>query len=72
MPLYEYQCLKCQNVFELILNRTDPQPCKCPKCDGKVTKLFPTGTNYKFNCLGSSKDYEHVQAQAQRKVKSGG
>lgn len=72
MPLYEFQCLKCQNVFELILNRSEAQPEGCPKCEGKVTKLFPSGTNFKFNCLGSSMDYKNQQAQANRKRLSGG
>jgi putative FmdB family regulatory protein len=40
MPLYEYQCDSCGHRFELIRKFTDPPPEACPKCGGRVTKLF--------------------------------
>lgn len=40
MPLYEYQCLKCQHRFEKIQKFSDPEIKKCPECGGKVEKLL--------------------------------
>lgn len=31
MPLYEYRCLVCGHVFELLILRQSPQPV-CPAC----------------------------------------
>ncbi len=40
MPLYEYQCEKCEHRFELIQKFSDAPVSNCPKCDGAVTKLL--------------------------------
>lgn len=40
MPLYEYQCTKCQHTFEKIQKFSDPPVTKCPKCGGKVEQLL--------------------------------
>ena len=32
MPLYEYRCDACGQVFELIQKFSDPAPDACPKC----------------------------------------
>ncbi|HLD35428.1 MAG TPA: zinc ribbon domain-containing protein [Planctomycetota bacterium] len=48
MPLYEYQCQKCQKVFEvLVRSDKDSKGLACPHCkDKKVRKMFSTfGTN---------------------------
>ncbi|MEW6026609.1 MAG: zinc ribbon domain-containing protein [Planctomycetota bacterium] len=44
MPIYEYQCRKCEKVFEaLIRSDKDVTALCCPHCQGKkVNKLFST------------------------------
>ncbi len=32
MPIYEYQCEKCNHRLEMIQKTSDPAPTKCPKC----------------------------------------
>ena len=39
MPLYEYKCEACGNLFEKIVKFSDPPLEACPKCGGKVEKL---------------------------------
>ena len=40
MPLYEYQCKKCQEIFEII-QKVDADPLKeCIKCGGPVKKII--------------------------------
>ena len=45
MPIYEYQCKRCSEVFE-IFHKID-EDCKvaCPKCLGPVRKLV-SATNF--------------------------
>lgn len=40
MPIYEYQCQHCKNVFEKIMKFSDPAPETCESCGhGPMTKL---------------------------------
>lgn len=32
MPIYEYQCDECGQVFEKMKKRSDPEPGECPQC----------------------------------------
>ncbi len=40
MPIYEYQCTKCQHRFELLQRFTDPQVTECPRCGGEVQQMI--------------------------------
>lgn len=40
MPLYEYQCKKCNDTFELRQKFSDPPASSCPSCGGEVEKLI--------------------------------
>ena len=40
MPIYEYQCSKCGNVFEVMQKFSDAPIKKHEKCGGKVQKLI--------------------------------
>ena len=40
MPIYEYQCSKCGEVFEAFQRITDEPLTKCKFCQGKVEKLI--------------------------------
>ncbi|MEO0225946.1 MAG: zinc ribbon domain-containing protein [candidate division WOR-3 bacterium] len=42
MPIYEYECCQCHEIFtELVLSRNEE--VRCPKCkSAKLEKLFST------------------------------
>ena len=40
MPIYEYQCSKCGEVFEAFQKVTDEPLSQCKFCQGKVEKLI--------------------------------
>ncbi len=40
MPIYEYQCTKCGEVFEAFQKITDEPLTKCKFCQAKVEKLI--------------------------------
>ncbi|NCC52469.1 MAG: zinc ribbon domain-containing protein [Spartobacteria bacterium] len=43
MPLYEYQCEKCEETFEFLAKNSEEKPGKCPNCGSKKTrKLLST------------------------------
>jgi putative FmdB family regulatory protein len=52
MPLYEYQCGKCQHRFEKIQKFSDPGPDVCPVCgEGPVVRL-PSSPAIQFKGTG--------------------
>ncbi len=50
MPIYEYQCSKCGETFELIQKISDKPLSKCKFCNGKVERLI---SNTSFQLKGS-------------------
>lgn len=40
MPIYEYQCSKCGEIFEAFQKITDDPLTECKFCHGKVEKLI--------------------------------
>ncbi|HEB29933.1 MAG TPA: zinc ribbon domain-containing protein [Spirochaetes bacterium] len=42
MPIFEYSCKECKNIFELFVRSTS-ESISCPECHGEeVAKLFST------------------------------
>lgn len=39
MPIYEYECTSCCNVFEIFQRMTEDPLTSCPDCSGPVKKL---------------------------------
>ena len=40
MPTYEYQCEKCQRIFEVRQRITEPALTTCETCGGRVKRLL--------------------------------
>lgn len=50
MPLYEYKCLKCGAVFEVLQKVGELPLKKCIQCQGRVEKvLSPPALQFKGN-----------------------
>jgi len=45
MPIYEYRCEKCDNVFEVLQSGFDEREETCPKCKG-VSKRIISNTSF--------------------------
>ncbi len=39
MPIYEFECKKCQAKLEVLQKMNDKPPVKCRKCGGRLEKL---------------------------------
>ena len=54
MPIYEYQCKRCDGRFEKVLTTSAPQEIICPHCgSADITRLlssFATGTSSSSSC----------------------
>ncbi|MSP19337.1 MAG: zinc ribbon domain-containing protein [Bdellovibrionales bacterium] len=44
MPLYEYQCVSCEKIIEIIQKFSDEPLKTCPKCGKTVKKLMSLGS----------------------------
>jgi putative FmdB family regulatory protein len=45
MPIYEYECDNCHEVFEINQKATDPAPAECPACGkGPLEKIISRTT----------------------------
>lgn len=40
MPTYSYACTACDNKFDVVQAFSDDALTQCPKCDGRLRKLF--------------------------------
>lgn len=66
MPIYEYQCSKCNEVIEIMQKISEPPPEKCKKCGGKMKKLI---SNTSFRLLGKgwyATDYKNKPKNKQK------
>ena len=47
MPIYEFRCLKCDEIFELLFRSSDdPQEMKCPHCGNEDIERVLSRTNF--------------------------
>ncbi|MBT3193607.1 MAG: zinc ribbon domain-containing protein [Verrucomicrobia bacterium] len=76
MPTYEYECTKCDHVFERFQSMTDEPVKRCPKCKCKVRRLFGTGAGIIFKGSGfyetdyRSKNYRDGESKAKSAASS--
>ena len=72
MPIYEYQCTKCGEVFEAFQRITDEPLTNCKFCNSRVEKLI---SHSSFQLKGSGwylTDYaQRSSSSAMDKPKSG-
>lgn len=67
MPIYEYQCTKCNDRTEVIQKFTDPPYAACTKCGGEVKKLA-SAPAIQFKGSGFYKtDYASASSKADAK-----
>jgi putative FmdB family regulatory protein len=52
VPTYTYQCKECGHSFDLFHNINAKPRVKCPKCEGKCTRLIGCGAGIIFKGSG--------------------
>ena len=46
MPIYEFQCKKCNEVSDFNLKMSAPNPAECPHCGGKDLQKLMSSTSF--------------------------
>jgi putative FmdB family regulatory protein len=59
MPIFEFRCKKCKNIFEeLIFSSADQKKIACPKCGSqrseKLMSVFAGGKSDCSSCASTS------------------
>jgi putative FmdB family regulatory protein len=63
MPTYEYQCKKCQHLFDVFQSMSDEPLKECPECKGEVKRLIGSGSGMIFKGSGFYEtDYKRKSA----------
>jgi putative FmdB family regulatory protein len=73
MPIYEYQCNKCKEVFEIFHKIDEDCRVSCPKCLGATRRLI-SASNFVLKGSGFYvNDYPSKgREEAKKKEKDGG
>ncbi len=48
MPIYEFECTACGNVFERLQKLSDPDPTDCPECGKPRIKRCLTAPSFRL------------------------
>ncbi len=55
MPIYEFKCLECENIVEMLLiNVNETIEMKCSKCNSKNLERVMSTTNYSVGASGGN------------------
>ncbi len=52
MPIYEYKCESCQNVFEKLQSFDADVKTPCPKCKNNANRIISSGIGIVFKGSG--------------------
>jgi putative FmdB family regulatory protein len=54
MPIFEFRCLKCENLFEMIvLGDNDKAEMKCPNCQSDAFQRVMSAASYTMDGGGA-------------------
>lgn len=55
MPIYEYRCEECRNLFEVLTtSTTSSEEVNCPKCSSHKVKKTISAASFRINSGGSA------------------
>jgi putative FmdB family regulatory protein len=68
MPLFDFRCDECKEVFELLVPAASSRP-KCPGCNGPLERLLPDRLNFelKGDCWTRDNWQDTKRAEKKRK-----
>ncbi len=70
MPLYEYKCLTCSSLLEVLQKVNEPRLKKCPKCGGPLKKvLSPSALQFKGSGWYITDYAQNKKPEKERKAK---
>lgn len=55
MPIYEYRCDECRNLFEVLTtSATNSEEISCAKCSSRKVKKTVSASSFRINSGGSA------------------
>jgi putative FmdB family regulatory protein len=55
MPIYEFKCLECENIFEmLMINSNETIEMRCSRCNSHDLERVMSTTNYSVGVSGGN------------------
>jgi putative FmdB family regulatory protein len=67
MPLYEYQCMECGEIFEILHKVDEKPPARCPKCQGPAKRILSPSN---FILKGSGFYVNDYPSEARKKTEA--
>ncbi|MBF0099859.1 MAG: zinc ribbon domain-containing protein [Desulfobacterales bacterium] len=65
MPIYEFKCDQCHDIFELVvMNSNDDQEIKCPKCESQAFERVMSATNYHHAYAANAQHRSSTQSRS--------
>jgi putative FmdB family regulatory protein len=65
MPIFEFRCLKCENLFEiLVLSGDEEAEMKCPACRSEQFERVMSASGYCMGGTGSTGSDARVQTRS--------
>ncbi len=72
MPTYSYACTQCDNKFDIVQAFTDDALTTCPKCEGRLRKLFgKVGVVFKGSGFYRTDSRESAKSTSSDSAKNG-
>lgn len=69
MPIYEFKCLKCNDIFELLVRGTDDSlEMRCPKCASEDFERVMSSTRHFIGAASAGSSGPRAES---RQCKSG-
>lgn len=69
MPVYEYQCMQCGEIFEILHKINEKYIARCPKCQGEAKKILSPSN---FILKGSGFYVNDYPSESRKKAESSG
>ncbi len=67
MPIFDYQCVLCNNIERDIFVHSLNSPVICSKCQGETVRLFPVDSRFVPDVFPTDGIFlEHVSAKGKR------
>ena len=70
MPTYQYACTECGEQLEAVQSFTDPALTECPKCTGRLRKVF-NSVGIVFKGTGFYRNDSRAAAASAEKANAG-
>ena len=53
MPIFEYQCDECNEIFEKLVFKSEEDEIKCPKCESSNIRKKMSATSFMGTSVGT-------------------